>query len=79
MNYYYKSDDFTYSSELFIKLLSLISDLQKKKKKIIRQHKYIENKIFSERLINKLKNFVNFLYILMMSDIDDSEKFNFSP
>ena len=78
MNYYYKSDDFTYSSELFIKLLSLISDLQKKKK-IIRQHKYIENKIFSERLINKLKNFVNFLYILMMSDIDDSEKFNFSP
>ena len=33
MNYYYKSDDFTYSSELFIKLLSLISDLQKKKKK----------------------------------------------
>lgn len=64
----------SYSLNYFLLLV-----ICKKKKKIIRQHKYIENKIFSERLINKLKNFVNFLYILMMSDIDDSEKFNFSP
>lgn len=65
----------SYSLNYFL----LLVICKKKKKKIIRQHKYIENKIFSERLINKLKNFVNFLYILMMSDIDDSEKFNFSP